>query len=274
MLPQVPIKQNTTLVESYRMWCDLSLDRIYFSITNSSYPSNQCCPLNSLLAIYTASPVITSLFKAFPQVRCLKPGKLVLQFCLDHTKSRTLKWHLDFFSKKEFTEYWILPVGKMCNDSHFVSSQKFTHKKTRQNTNLAPTEAQFILSFKMRWTDQNEVPNMLPTPQILILIFLRMSPLGQATFWSVLVINAHSTLATHHTRSHSFQAQKSVQEPMFFPLSLLQKLLSSFQSSCGISPHFKPKCDAGPLFLQLCCFLRHITITTVTAHTCTQQHTT
>ena len=35
----------------------------------------------------------------------------------------------------------------------------------------------------------------------------------------------------------------------------------------ALSPHFKPKSDACPLFLQLCCFLRHTTIPTVTAHT-------
>ena len=33
------------------------------------------------------------------------------------------------------------------------------------------------------------------------------------------------------------------------------------------SPHFKPKSDACPLFLQICCLLRHTTIPTVTAHT-------
>ena len=111
------------------MLCDLSVDRIYFSITNSSYLSNQCCPLNSLHGIYTASAVITSLFDAFPQVRCLKFGKCGLQFCLDHTKSTILIQHLDVFRKKEFTQHRILPGGRMCNDSHFASSQKFTHKK-------------------------------------------------------------------------------------------------------------------------------------------------
>jgi hypothetical protein len=99
--------RNISLVESYHMWCDLSLGRIYFSITNSSYPSNQCCPLNSLLGIYTASPVITSLFKAFPQVHCLKLGKWVLQFYLDHTKSPTFIRHFDACRKKEFTEHRI-----------------------------------------------------------------------------------------------------------------------------------------------------------------------
>jgi hypothetical protein len=121
----------------------------------------------------------------------------------------------------------------------------------------------------MPWTDQNEVPNTLPTLQTAILLFLRMSPLGQATFSSVVVINEHSTLATYQTESHHSQAQKSIQELVSFPVSLLQKLQSSFQSSCGISPHFKPKSDVGPLFLQLWCFLRYITITNVTAHTCT-----
>ena len=134
MLSQGPIKEHISLVESYCMWCDLSVDRIYFSITNSSYPSNQCCPLNSLHGIYTASPVITSLFKAFPQVHCLKLGKCGLQFCLDHTKSTVLIQHLDCFRKKEFTQHWILPVGRMCNDSHFVSGQKFTHKKPYRTT--------------------------------------------------------------------------------------------------------------------------------------------
>ena len=101
-----------------------------------------------------------------------------------------------------------------------------------------------------------------------------MSPFGQATFSSVLVVNEHSTLVTYQTRSHHFRAQKSIQELVFFPVSLLQKLLSSFQSSCGISPHFKPKCDAGPLFLQLCCFLRYIRFTNVTIQTRIQQHNT
>jgi len=51
-----PIKQNITLVDSYHMWCDLALDRIYFSITNSCYPSNQCHPLNRLLGnLYSKS---------------------------------------------------------------------------------------------------------------------------------------------------------------------------------------------------------------------------
>ena len=72
----------------------------------------------------------------------------------------------------------------------------------------------------MPWTDQNEVRDMLPTPQIVILIFLRMSPLGQATFSSVLVISEHSILVTYQTGSHNF----------------LRKLLSSFQSSSDISP--------------------------------------
>ena len=115
---------------------------------------------------------------------------------------------------------------------------------------------------------------MLPTPQTVILTFLRMSPLGQATFPSVVVVNEHSNHVTYQTESHHFQAQKSIQEPVFFSVSLLQKLMSSFQSSCGIYPHFKPKCDAAPLSLQLCCFLRYITITNLTAHTRTQQHTT
>ena len=43
-----PIKEYISLVESYCMWGDLSVNRIYFSITNSSSPSNQCCPLNGL----------------------------------------------------------------------------------------------------------------------------------------------------------------------------------------------------------------------------------
>ena len=92
---------------------------------------------------------------------------------------------------------------------------------------------------KMWWTEQNEVPNMLPPPRIVILIFLRMSALGQDPFWSVLVINEHSILATYQTGPHHFQAQKSTHKSVFFPLSLLQKLRSSFQSSCGISPTSK-----------------------------------
>jgi len=67
--------------------------------------------------------------------------------------------------------------------------------------------------------------------------------------------------------SHHCQDQKSIQEPAFFPATLLQKLLSPFQRSCGIFPHFNPKSDACPLLLKLCCFLRHTTIPTVTAHT-------
>ena len=92
---------------------------------------------------------------------------------------------------------------------------------------------------KIWWTDHNEVPNMLPTPQIVCIIFLKMSLLGQVTFWSVLVTNEHPILVTYQTGPHTFQAQKSIQEPVFFPVSILQKLLSSFQSSCGISPTLK-----------------------------------
>ena len=92
---------------------------------------------------------------------------------------------------------------------------------------------------KMWWTEQNEVPNMLPPPQIVIQIFLRMSALGQDPFWFVLVINEHSILATYQTGPHHFQAQKYAQKPVFFPLSLLQKLRSSFQRYCGISPTSK-----------------------------------
>jgi hypothetical protein len=59
MLSQDSIKQNITLVqmvESYHMWCDQSLDSIYFSLTNSSYPSNQCCPPSSVLGnLYSKS---------------------------------------------------------------------------------------------------------------------------------------------------------------------------------------------------------------------------
>ena len=94
MLPQGPIKQNITLVESYCMWCDLSVDRIYFSITNSSYRSNQCCPPSCRLGIYTASPVIIPLFKALPHVNCLKRGKHVMQFSLDHTKSDPMAYKM------------------------------------------------------------------------------------------------------------------------------------------------------------------------------------
>ena len=51
--------------------------------------------------------------------------------------------------------------------------------------------------------------------------------------------NEHSILVTYQTGPCHFQAQKSAHEPVFFPLSLLQKLRSSFQSSCGISPTSK-----------------------------------
>jgi hypothetical protein len=213
-------KQNITLVQSYCIRCDLSLDRIYFSITNRSYPS--------------ISAVLQAVSLEFIQQvqwsnRCPKHFHRFI-FSNLASKLRSFVWiilnllHLNdtltFFTKKEFTKHRTLPVGRVWNDSHFVYSQKFIHTKSRQNTNLAPIHTQFILSFKTPWTDQNEVPNMLPTPQIVTLIFLRMSPLGQATFSSVLVINEHSILATYQTGSHNF----------------LQKLLSSFQSSCGIFP--------------------------------------
>ena len=79
-----------------------------------------------------------------------------------------------------------------------------------------------------------------------------MSPLGQATFSSVLVVNVHSILATYQMGGHTTFA-KSYGHHLKVPVAF--------------SPHFKPKSDACPLFLQLCCFLRHITIPTVTAHT-------
>ena len=126
----------------------------------------------------------------------------------------------------------------------------------RQDTNLASIQHRSYYLLKCQELNKMK----LPTPPTVILLFLRMSPLGQATFSSVLVINEHSILATYQKGSHNF----------------LQKLLLSFQSSCGISPHFKPKSDAGPLFLKLYCFLKYTTITTATittatAHSCTQQ---
>jgi len=56
--------------------------------------------------------------------------------------------------------------------------------------------------------------------------------------------------------------------------NFLQKLHSSFQSSCSIFPNYKAKCNAGPLLLKRCCFVRYIRISNVTVHTRTRQHTT
>ena len=103
-------KYNTGRELPYVVWSVWGQD-LFLHHKQLLYPSvcgqdlflhhKQLCPLNSLLGIYTASPVITSLFKAFPQVHCLKLGKHIMQFCLYHTISPTLKWHLDFFRKKE-----------------------------------------------------------------------------------------------------------------------------------------------------------------------------
>ena len=76
------------------------------------------------------------------KVNCLKIGKRALQFCLDRTKSRTLKWHLDFF-----TEHRTLPVRRKWNDSHFVFSQKFTQTQKADGTQIwrQSTHSSYIL---------------------------------------------------------------------------------------------------------------------------------
>ena len=69
----------------------------------------------------------------------------------------------------------------------FLSSQsrKFWHVLTqpsscsslgRQNKNLAATQCIFKLSLKMLRTDPNEIPNMLATSQIVVLLFLGIIP--------------------------------------------------------------------------------------------------
>lgn len=148
-----------------------------------------------------------------------------------------------------------------------LAKNSHTHTNTRWNTNLAPIQTMFVLSCKMPWTNQNEVPNMLPTPRIVILLFLKMSPLGQATFSSVVVVNDHSFLVRNKTGVTPLYSSEIHSRTCVLPSISSPKatfIISKFP--WHFPPHFKAKRDAGPLFLQVCCFLRYITITNITTH--------
>jgi hypothetical protein len=62
------------------MWCDQSLDHIYFSTATALNLIINAALKVVTLGIYMASPAITPLFEAFSDVHGLKLGKRVLQF--------------------------------------------------------------------------------------------------------------------------------------------------------------------------------------------------
>jgi hypothetical protein len=88
---------------------------------------------------------------------------------------------------------------------------------TGQNMNLAAVWQMIRFSFRMLWTDQNEIPNMLQTSWIVIPMFLRISFFTQfhifnccTCWWTTQAISIFNGV------SHCFQAWKTTQKLVLF----------------------------------------------------------
>jgi hypothetical protein len=126
----------------------------------------------------------------------------------------------------------------------------------RQDKNLAAIQCIFKLSFKMLRTDPNEIPNMLATSQIVVLLL-------QGTFPSlhpyILCFSQKSMSQAFgiFSRDHATFEHRNPFKNFFSSQCVLSKTtIKSLESFCGAFPHFKAKFDECILFYQGCHFLR------------------
>lgn len=108
-------------------------------------------------------------------------------------KSASLQCCLEFWEKKEVAQYWIWWGGRVWNDN---SSVPGIRAQTNQSERvwgicLSAIWNMFRLSFKMLWSDPNEIPNLLATSQIVIILFSNVSSCTQSTFSPVLLVGGH-----------------------------------------------------------------------------------
>jgi len=147
----------------------------------------------------------------------------------------------------------------------FLSSQsrKFWHVLTqlscsslgRQDKNLAATQCIFELSSKMVRIDPNEIPNMLATSQLVVLLFLGTIPSLYPYFLGnscKSMSGAFGIFSRDHT---NFEHRKPFKNLFSSHCALCKTTIKSFKSFCGAFPQFKAKFDALMLFYQGCHFL-------------------
>jgi hypothetical protein len=84
------------------------------------------------------------------------------------------------------------------------------------------------LSFRMSGTDTNEFSNILPTSQIEILLLLNTDSITWYTISSVCLVDRHAKCSASLSGYSKFELRITTQDFMFFPLTALQNLLSTF----------------------------------------------
>ena len=158
-------------------------------------------------------------------------------------------WKWQALPKRQLLlDFWILPIHpcltlvinkKKNSGSHSSISGRTWHVPTQfsfqsklsgQSTNLASIQGKFRLPFWMLWTHPNEIPNILELYRWLL--FLRTSSFTVHT----LLCPSINILGAGHPQqqSHCSWTRKTTHRPVSFPLSALQKLLSSFQKFLSI----------------------------------------
>jgi hypothetical protein len=152
-----------------------------------------------------------------------------MQFCLDHTKSPTLKWHHGFLRKNEFTEHWTLPVGRVWNDSHFMYSQIYIHTNTRWNTNLASIQRRSYYLLKCQELNKMKSSTWYQLHGQSFFYFWEWVPLVKLhshLFWSSMNIPFLQHIRKGHTTfSKSYCHHFKV--PVAFPPTLNQNLMQA-----------------------------------------------